>query len=135
MFFNLEIFVDTIKWASLVLSFICFHLSNKVDKVLWFGEKLKLFSVNQIAKFIFNLNDKLNRIKTIKPMICQKAITCERSFFCCSEITSAKRKDVLFNFISGSCCKSWFTLISSFFPKANLIGCFILYRNHICSRI
>merc|ERR1712147_183823 len=47
-------------WESIVFSFICFQLGNKVDEMSWLGEELKSLSINQVAKFVFNLNYQLN---------------------------------------------------------------------------
>jgi hypothetical protein len=51
-------------------------LSNKVDKMLWLLEEFKLFSIDQISEFIFNLNDELNNIEAIKSVIDKVRIKC-----------------------------------------------------------
>ena len=76
MLLEAEIFVDSLVWKSVVLSLVSFHLSNKVDKMLWLLEEFKLFSIDQISEFIFNLNDELNNIEAIKSVIDKVRIKC-----------------------------------------------------------
>ena len=76
MLLEAEIFVDSLVWESVVLGLVSFHLSNKVDKMLWLLEEFKLFGIDQISEFIFNLNDELNNIETIKSVIGKARIQC-----------------------------------------------------------
>ena len=69
MLLEAEISVDTLVWESVVLSLVSFHLGNKVDEMLWLLEEFKLFGIDQISEFIFDLNDELNNIETIKSVV------------------------------------------------------------------
>ena len=59
---DLKVFVDTLMWKTRVLSFVSFHLGNEVDEMLWLLEKFKLLGVDQVTKFIFDLDNKFNNV-------------------------------------------------------------------------
>ena len=86
MFFPFEIFMDTIFWKSLGFSLVSFHLGNIIHEMLWLFEEFQFLSINKVAKFIFNLDNKLNSIKTVKTMISKIAIKGDRSLLGSSEV-------------------------------------------------
>ena len=86
MFLDLEVFVNSLVWQSLVLGLVGLHLRNEIDKVLWLFEKFKFFCVNEVSKLIFNLDNELNHIETVKTVISEIAVEGDLSLFSGSEV-------------------------------------------------
>ena len=116
---------------SLVLGFVGFQLRDKVDEVLWFSEELKLFSIDQVAEFIFDLDNKLDNIEGIKTVFSEFAIEGNASFLGGQEIVFDEGQNVLFNLIVGGKNKSVLRGFLVFFPKGNLVGSLIFSWNEI----
>ena len=83
---SIEFPVNTILWESMVLMFVSLHLSNKVHKMLWLLEEFELLGINQVAKFILDLDNHFDGIETVQTMIGEKAVKLNRSLLGSSEI-------------------------------------------------
>lgn len=61
--------MDTLvrKFVELVL--VSLKLSDEVHEVLGFLESIKIFSINNIAELIFNLNNEFNDVQAVETVI------------------------------------------------------------------
>ena len=121
MFLPFEIFMNTIFWKSFGFSLISLHLSNIINEMLWLFEEFQFFSINKVSKLIFNLNNKLNSVETVKTVVSEIRINSDTSFFGGSEVILNHRQDVLLNFIIGFQNKCVFLFGFHIFPKGNLV--------------
>ena len=123
---NIEILVDALGWESLVLGLVGFHLSNEVDKMFWLFEQLELLSVNKIAKFILNLDDKLNNVEGIETVVAEVALEGDGSLLGSSKVVLEDRKDVLLDLVVALEHEGVILLGLDVLPHSNLIGGLVL---------
>ena len=69
-----------------VLFFVSFHVLDEVDVVDRFLEFLKVFSVDNVAEFVLNFDNKFNSIEGVKSMIGKKTVESNCSFLCAEEV-------------------------------------------------
>ena len=123
---KVEILVDALGWESLVLGLVGFHLSNEVDKMFWLLEQLELLSVNKIAKFILNLDDKLNNVKGIETVVAEVTLEGDGSLLGSSKVVLEDREDVLLDLVVALEHEGVILLGLDVLPHGNLIGGLVL---------
>ena len=123
---NVEILIDSIMRESLVLGLVSLHLSNEIDKMLRFLKKLKLFSVNKIAKLVFNLDDQLDHVKGVQTVVSEVAVEGNACLLGGSEVVLENGEDVFLDLVVAFQNEGMFLFSFQIFPERNLIGGLVL---------
>lgn len=81
------------------LALVGLHLSDEVNEVLGLGEFIEVLSINNVAEFIFNLNDKFDNVEGVKTVVLEAALEGNLCLLGGAEIGADDAEDVLFNLI------------------------------------
>ena len=96
---QVEVFVHALVWQAVVLAAVRLHLRDEVHEVLGLREELQLFSVDQVAQFIFDLNDQLDDVEAVQSVVFELGVQGDRCLLGGPEVTLDQREDIVFNLI------------------------------------
>jgi hypothetical protein len=101
------------------LSLVSLHLSDEVDEVLGLLELVKVLSINNVAKLIFNLDNKLNNIEGVETVVLELGIKSNLVLLGGTEVVLDDAKDVLGNLIVVLENEGILLCLDSILPESN----------------
>lgn len=68
--------------------------------MFWLLELLEVLSIDNVAKFILDLDDQFNQVQAVQAVFLKRGFKAKLCLLGCAEIVSADAEHVLFNLIS-----------------------------------
>lgn len=115
-----DVSVDAFVRESVELALVGLHLSDEVNEVLGLSEFIQVLSIDHVAEFILNLDNKLDDVEAVKTVVLEAALEGDLCLLGGAEVGSHDAEDVLLNLVVVLKNEGVLLGLGLILPKGNL---------------